>query len=483
MEDAEPKKFMVGRFLDFKMVNSKMVMSQVQELQIIYHEILTEGMKLCETLQVVIIIEKLPPLWKDLKNYLKHKRKEMKLEDLTVRLRIEEDNRMMDKKAKKMSIRKRKHPSKKKKGKGKKIKRSCFVYGKPNHKVKNYHVKKKDQEKKVYRLVKSLYGLKQPPKQWHEKFNRTMLSNRFKINECDKCVYFRSTPNVHVIVCLYVDEILIMGSNHDIIVETKKMLTMHFDMKDMGNANVILGIKILRTLKGLTLSQSHYVENILKKFNAFDNPSVKIPVDPNHYLVKKQREPISQLEYSRIIGSLMYIMNYTGLDIAYTVNRLTKKHHHTPCKDFVLYFHDIIYNCNNFKNATAAIVAAPQWGDLTNLAGFDHFGDIVVFNDPITLDNKLRSEPVGWAQGVYLYDKKEEFTAWLGFTFALNSTDYVGTLTFMGADPVLKKKRDVSIVGGTGDFFMARGVATLMTDAFEGEVYFRLRVHVKLYEC
>ncbi|GKV26998.1 hypothetical protein SLEP1_g36208 [Rubroshorea leprosula] len=47
----------------------------------------------------------------------------------------------------------------------------------------------------------------------------------------------------------------------------------------------------------------------------------------------------------------------------------------------------------------------------------------------------------------------------------------------------MNKTRDISVVGGTGDFFMSRGVATLMTDAFEGEVYFRLRVDINLYEC
>jgi hypothetical protein len=47
----------------------------------------------------------------------------------------------------------------------------------------------------------------------------------------------------------------------------------------------------------------------------------------------------------------------------------------------------------------------------------------------------------------------------------------------------MNKTRDVSVIGGTGDFIMARGIATLMTDAFEGEVYFRLRVDIQLYEC
>ena len=98
-EDAGMKKFVVGRFLDYKMIDSKAVINQVQELQVILHEIHAEGMSLSESFQVAAIIEKLPPLWKDFKNYLKHKRKEMRLEDLIVRLRIEEDNRASERKA------------------------------------------------------------------------------------------------------------------------------------------------------------------------------------------------------------------------------------------------------------------------------------------------------------------------------------------------------------------------------------------------
>ncbi|GJZ63797.1 retrovirus-related pol polyprotein from transposon TNT 1-94, partial [Tanacetum coccineum] len=66
----------------------------------------------------------------------------------------------------------------------------------------------KGQEHKVCKLVKSLYGLKQAPKQWHEKFDNTLLSNDFQINECDKCVYVKQYKNAFVIICLYVDDIL-----------------------------------------------------------------------------------------------------------------------------------------------------------------------------------------------------------------------------------------------------------------------------------
>ena len=69
----------------------------MQEIQLILHEIHAEGMFVSESFQVATIIEKLPSSWKDFKNYLKHKHKEMRLEDLMIRLRIKEDNRTLEK--------------------------------------------------------------------------------------------------------------------------------------------------------------------------------------------------------------------------------------------------------------------------------------------------------------------------------------------------------------------------------------------------
>ena len=105
-------------------------------------------------------------------------------------------------------------------------------------------------ENKVCKLGKSLYGLKQAPKQWHEKFDETTLSNGFKINKSDKCVYIRYTDIGYVIVCLYVDDLLILGNNNAIIKSTKDMLSSRFDMKDLGVADVILGVKIIKTPQG-----------------------------------------------------------------------------------------------------------------------------------------------------------------------------------------------------------------------------------------
>nr|GEZ33495.1 Pol polyprotein [Tanacetum cinerariifolium] len=104
-EDAGTKKFVVARFLDYKMVDSKNVISQVQDLQVLIHDIHDEGMTLSETFQVAAIIEKLPPSWVDFKNYLKHKQNEISVEDLVVHIRPIQrkkgkDKRKNDKKSK-----------------------------------------------------------------------------------------------------------------------------------------------------------------------------------------------------------------------------------------------------------------------------------------------------------------------------------------------------------------------------------------------
>ena len=95
-------------------------------------------------------------------------------------------------------------------------------------------------------------------------------------------------------------------------------------MKDLGNVDVILGIKITRTPNRLKLSQEYYVEKILRKFEHFDCKPVSTPYDPRSQLKKNREHGVGQIEYAQIIGSLMYLMNCTRPDIAYAVGRLSR---------------------------------------------------------------------------------------------------------------------------------------------------------------
>lgn len=161
-------------------------------------------------------------------------------------------------------------------------------------------------------------------------------------------------------------------------------------------------------------------------------------------------------------------------------------HKNRPCRRMVVYFHDILYNGKNKANATSVLVGAPAWGSLVAFAGQSRFGDVVVFDNPITLGKKLDSPMVGRAQGMYSYDGRSVLHAWMSFSFTFNSDKYNrynGSINFAGGNQMMSDTRDISVVGGTGDFFMTRGIATISTDAYEDHVYFRLRFDVKLYEC
>nr|GEY73887.1 zinc finger, CCHC-type [Tanacetum cinerariifolium] len=93
----------------------------------------------------------------------------------------------------------------------------------------------------VCKLKKSLYGLKQAPKQWHQKFNDVVLSSGFSLNQADKCVYSKfDASGKGVIICLYVDNMLIFGTDQDQVNKTKEFLSSKFDIKELGEAEMIL---------------------------------------------------------------------------------------------------------------------------------------------------------------------------------------------------------------------------------------------------
>ncbi|XP_070050118.1 uncharacterized protein [Nicotiana tomentosiformis] len=167
-EDACLKRFVVAKFLDYKMIDRKTVGTQVQELQLIFHDLINEGMVVNEAFQVAAMIEKLPPSWRDFKNYIKHKRKEMKLEDLVIRLKIEEDNKTAEKNscgnstimganiieetAPKSKKRKRSFGQTKEQNKNK-FKGSCYNCGKTGHKAHDCRLPKKDKKKGQANIV------------------------------------------------------------------------------------------------------------------------------------------------------------------------------------------------------------------------------------------------------------------------------------------------------------------------------------------
>ena len=127
-----------------------------------------------------------------------------------------------------------------------------------------------------------------------------------------------------MILCLYINDILIFGSDMQIINDIKHFLSQNFDMEGLGQANLILNSKILKNNDGYVLSQTYYIEKIVEKFYDPNYLPVFTPNDPNRHLKKNISHPVLQKKYAQIIGSLEILTNYTKSNIACEVNRLSK---------------------------------------------------------------------------------------------------------------------------------------------------------------
>ncbi|GJU32032.1 zinc finger, CCHC-type containing protein [Tanacetum coccineum] len=132
-----------------------------------------------------------------------------------------------------------------------------------------------------------------------------------------------------VIICLYVDDMLIFGTDKVQVDLTKEFLSSKFSMKHMGEADVILGIRIKHESNEITISQSHYIEKVLKKFNYFDCTPISTPMDTSEKLMPNNGQVVSQLEYTsnpgtqhwqaihRVLKYLKKTMDYSLIYIGY----------------------------------------------------------------------------------------------------------------------------------------------------------------------
>ncbi|GJV23249.1 zinc finger, CCHC-type containing protein [Tanacetum coccineum] len=97
---------------------------------------------------------------------------------------------------------------------------------------------------KVCKLINSLYGLKQAPKKWHQKFDEVVLSSGYLLNQAGKCVYSKfDESDKGVVICLYIDDMQIFGTDQVQVNITKEFLSSRFSMKDMGEDDVIMALE------------------------------------------------------------------------------------------------------------------------------------------------------------------------------------------------------------------------------------------------
>ena len=179
----------------------------------------------------------------------------------------------------------------------------------------------------MYRLLKSLYGLRQAPRLWNEEMHNFLVSLGFVRISADPCVYTLEKDGEIVILGLYVDDNLIAG-NTKLLQWVRKQLASRFSMKDLGEAKSFLNMECIRVReKGiLSLRQSGFIRNIINEFNDTDMNPTKTPMIEGLQLPKLDEVPedCRHLPYRCLIGKLLYAALATRPDISYAVNYLSR---------------------------------------------------------------------------------------------------------------------------------------------------------------
>nr|GEU91579.1 hypothetical protein [Tanacetum cinerariifolium] len=144
--------------------------------------------------------------------------------------------------------------------------------------------------KKVCKLQHSIYVLKQASRSWNKRFDEEIKKISFTQNPDEPCVYLKSSGINVAFLILYVDNILLMGNNVTMLKEVTSWLCKCFSIKDLGEATYILGIKIIRdrSKRLIALSQSAYLEKILKKFRMKNFKKGYTPIMEKHVYRKSQ---------------------------------------------------------------------------------------------------------------------------------------------------------------------------------------------------
>lgn len=178
----------------------------------------------------------------------------------------------------------------------------------------------------VCKLKKSLYGLKQSPRCWNQRFHDFVTKLGFVRSKYDYCLYTRTKDGDVEYLVLYVDDILIGAKDEDAVISLKRKFKKEFEMTDVGPVKDFLGMEINydRTGGKLELSQVGAIEKLLEKFQMAECRSVKTPMQHDLLLSPtKNRKPLNR-PYRELIGSLMYIMLATRPDLCFVIAYLSR---------------------------------------------------------------------------------------------------------------------------------------------------------------
>lgn len=176
----------------------------------------------------------------------------------------------------------------------------------------------------VCKLHKSLYGLKQASRQWNHKLTKVILDEGFVQAPADHSLFVKRTSTLFIAALIYVDDILLVGSDEAALCHFKDVLQSAFKLRVLGPAKYFLGFEIARNSTGISLNQRKYTLELLQDAGYLGCKPVTVPMEPNLKLSETTGELLPDAStYRRIVGRLLYL-THTRPDITYAVHKLSQ---------------------------------------------------------------------------------------------------------------------------------------------------------------
>lgn len=202
----------------------------------------------------------------------------------------------------------------------------------------------------AFPLRKALYGTKQASRQWNKKLDSTMRQLGFTPCEADRCMYIKRNGEDFTLVLVYVDDVFGAATNLRDVEWFNSQFSKAFIYKDLGPLTGALGMKVDRLASGdLKVSNSVFIEDLLREFGMLDCRSVKTPAVPGTKLTKAMEPTAQDIDYEmqsnyrKIVGSLMYLMCTVRLDIAPAVGDLGRFMHNPGIEHYKAAIHVLRY--------------------------------------------------------------------------------------------------------------------------------------------
>jgi Reverse transcriptase (RNA-dependent DNA polymerase) len=189
-----------------------------------------------------------------------------------------------------------------------------------------------DSRQVVCRLHKALYGLKQSPRAWFGRFRNAMKNYDFEQSDSDHTLFFKRQQEKLTVLIIYVDDMIITGNDKDEIKRLEERLSTEFEMKSLGRLKYFLGIEVMRSERGITLSQRKYILDLLAEVRMLNCKPADTPVIQNLKLEENaEQAPTNKERYQRLVGKLIYL-SHTRPDIAYAIG-LVSQFMHNPSEE------------------------------------------------------------------------------------------------------------------------------------------------------